>query len=109
MSQGFYMQFKKEDLILRDYLAADRTVLANERTFMAYIRTSLALAAGGASLIHFFDPLVIKAGGVLLIALAILVLGWGIQRFIYYQRSLKSLQMTDWHEHIQWIRPGEGI
>lgn len=109
MNQGFYTRFKKEDLILRDFLAADRTVLANERTFMAYIRTALALAAGGGTLIHFFDSALIRIGGGLLIVLAAGILGWGIQRFIYYKRSLKSLQMADWHEQFQWIKPGEGI
>ena len=34
-------------LILRDHLAADRTVLANERTFLAYIRTTLTLFVAG--------------------------------------------------------------
>ncbi|MEK7352904.1 MAG: DUF202 domain-containing protein [Chloroflexota bacterium] len=109
MSQGFYARFKKEELILRDYLAADRTVLANERTFMAYIRTALALAAGGGTLIHFFDSALIRIGGALLIVLAAGILVWGIRRYIYYQRSLKSLQMTDWHEQFEWIKPGEGI
>lgn len=101
MTQGFYIQFKKEELILRDYLAADRTVLANERTFMAYIRTTIALAATGGTLIHFFDSVAIRIGGALLIALSAIVLGWRLQRFIYYQRHLKNLQLTDWHEHIQ--------
>ena len=41
MNNAPYTQFKKEELILRDYLAADRTALANERTLMAYIRTSV--------------------------------------------------------------------
>ena len=41
-------QFKnKEKIILRDYLALERTRLANERTFFAYIRTSLYLILAG--------------------------------------------------------------
>ena len=50
-----YDGFDEEDLILRDYLAADRTGLANERTFLAYVRTALALFAAGVTLVHFFD------------------------------------------------------
>ena len=34
-----YEGFAKSDLILRDQLAIDRTLLANERTVLAYIRT----------------------------------------------------------------------
>ena len=42
-------------MILRDYLAADRTYLANERTLLAYIRTCVGLFATGAALIHFIE------------------------------------------------------
>ncbi|HEX9972048.1 MAG TPA: DUF202 domain-containing protein, partial [bacterium] len=38
MSQRFYQEFSESDLILRDRLALDRTVLANERTLLAYVR-----------------------------------------------------------------------
>ncbi len=109
MSYGYYIQFKKDELILRDYLAADRTVLANERTLMSYIRTSVALAAGGGSLIHFFNSLVTTIGGVVLIILAVVTIGWGLQRFAYYRRHLKGLQLTNWYKEIQWVKPGEGI
>ena len=40
---------------VRDALARVRTRHANERTFLAYIRTSLAFFAAGARLIKFFD------------------------------------------------------
>lgn len=90
MSYDPYSRFKKEELILRDYLAADRTTLANERTLLSYIRTSLALAAAGGSLIHFLTSLVADVGGGLLLALAVGILGWGLQRFIWYQRRLKN-------------------
>lgn len=49
-----YMQDHKS-LILRDYLAIDRTILANETSYMSYIRTSLTLIAAGATLIKFFN------------------------------------------------------
>ena len=93
MNDNPYSRFEKEELICRDYLAVDRTVLANERTLMAYIRTSLALAAAGASLIHFLTSLVADIGGGLLLALGAGILGVGLQRFIYYQRRLKNLQL----------------
>jgi len=109
MNQYFYIQFKREELILRDYLAADRTVLANERTFMSFIRTAVALAAAGGSLIHFLDSVAATIGGILLIILAAATIGWGLQRFFFYKRHLEKLQLTKWHEQIQWVKPGEGI
>ena len=38
-----YSKFRTEEMILRDWLARDRTVLANERTLLAYLRTTLML------------------------------------------------------------------
>lgn len=37
----------QEKMILRDYLALERTKLANERTLFSYIRTSLYLLTAG--------------------------------------------------------------
>ncbi len=34
-------KFNKDEMILRDFLAVDRTLLANERTLLAYIRTGV--------------------------------------------------------------------
>jgi putative membrane protein len=108
-NRGFYARYKREDLILRDYLAADRTVLANERTFMAFIRTAIALAAAGGSLIHFFETAAIKIGGAILIVLAVATMVWGVQRYLHYRRHLALLGMSDWHQQNQQVKPGEGV
>jgi putative membrane protein len=57
MSEQPYTSFihEKEGKILRDYLAIDRTILANETSFMSYVRTALTLIAAGATVIKFFD------------------------------------------------------
>ncbi len=57
MSEETYSSYieEKDEMILRDYLAIDRTLLANEASFMSYIRTSLTLIAAGATLIKFTD------------------------------------------------------
>lgn len=41
-----------DKLILRDYLALERTRLANERTLLSYIRTSLYFLLGGIALLQ---------------------------------------------------------
>lgn len=81
MTKSPYSTFTSEQLILRDFLAADRTVLANERTLLAYIRTSLALLAAGVSLLHFFDELVADVLGLLCIPAGVAILLVGIWRF----------------------------
>ncbi|MAX78771.1 MAG: hypothetical protein CL843_01170 [Crocinitomicaceae bacterium] len=45
----------KERIILRDYLALQRTSLANERTLFSYIRTSLYLLVAGIGLVKLKD------------------------------------------------------
>ena len=46
---------KKEDMILRDFLATDRTILANERTLLAYLRTFISFFAAGIGFVKFVD------------------------------------------------------
>ena len=48
-----YSRFDKEELILRDELAIDRTLLANERTLLTYLRGAVALVIAGLSIIQF--------------------------------------------------------
>ncbi len=56
-----YGRFPSEELTLRDYLALGRTVPANERTFLSYVRTALAFAGEGVALIHFVESSVGEA------------------------------------------------
>ncbi len=86
-----YVRFKTEELILRDYLATDRTVLANERTLLSYVRTSLAFAAAGAALIHFFDSVVTEVVGWILMPLAMGILVVGLQRYLQVRRRLSKI------------------
>jgi putative membrane protein len=46
-------EFKnKERIILNDYLALERTRLANERTFFSFLRTSLYLVLAGIAFVQ---------------------------------------------------------
>jgi len=76
-------------MILRDYLAKDRTILANERTMLACVRTALGLFSAGAGCIKFIsDHLVIYYLGIvfLLISPFILIIG-----FVKYSQRRKKL------------------
>lgn len=86
-----YSRFKDGELILRDYLAADRTVLANERTLLSYVRTALALAGGGVALIHFIDSPIIDIVGWALIPIGLIILLVGIKRYLQVQRRISGL------------------
>jgi len=78
-----------------DYLAIYRTVLANERTFLAYIRTILVLAVGAVSLIKLFDHLIIQTAGWILAFIALVILIIGIVRYRRMRKLIRSQAIND--------------
>lgn len=77
-----------ENCRIRDEHAWRRTALANERTLLAYVRTALAMAAGGATLMRFFGGLSWTLVGVAACAAGILVGLAGAVRYRRVQREL---------------------
>lgn len=82
-------------LVLGDGEEPDpRFSLANERTFLAWIRTSLAMLAGGVGL-EAFAPAVFPAGvrttlAVALIALALLLAAGSCVRWVRLERAMRQ-------------------
>lgn len=69
-------------LVLRDYLALDRTALANERTLLSYLRTGIMLLISGITIIKLFEENPYMVGfGTLLIPLSLFVAIRGYIRF----------------------------
>lgn len=87
----YYKKFGNEKLILRDYLAADRTVLANERTFLSYIRTALAFLITGLSLIKFFDSIYALITGITFLIIAFITFSTGVYRFIKIKMDIQLI------------------
>lgn len=79
-------------LPLSDRLAISRTDLANERTLLAYVRTALALGAGGVGLVQIFTSPAVVALGWALIPAAALVLVVGVVRFQRARRALRDAE-----------------
>ena len=86
-----YSLIPTEDLILRDKLAIDRTILSNERTFLSYCRTGLALAVTGAGAIKFFPNSFFSVVGFVLIFFGVAVIIFGSLRTISMARKIKSI------------------
>ena len=59
-------QEKYVDMTLRDFLALDRTKLANERTYLGYMRTFISLLASGVGFIRFIEIELVKYVGIAL-------------------------------------------
>ena len=77
-------------------LAAARTRMANERTLLTYVRTSLALLAFGLTLLQLYpgrgQPLGYGA-----LATSCIVLGVGWLRFRYHQRQIEDCRLPALH------------
>lgn len=79
--QKLYKTFITNELNLNDQLAAVRSILANERTFLSYQRTALTLAALGFSLIKFFDGIWSDITGWVFLSFSIITIILGIIRY----------------------------
>jgi putative membrane protein len=82
----------QDQMILRDFLAADRTRLANERTLLAYARTFVGLLATGAGFSQLVTERWLVILGYLLMALSPLVALFGVYRFLKVRRKLKMAE-----------------
>lgn len=83
-----YVNINPEELILRDWLAAERTELANERTLLAYLRTALAFFATGLGLIKLFETTIAAVIGITFLACAGFLFVVGIWRWRKVRASL---------------------
>jgi putative membrane protein len=96
-----YSKFDGRSLSLNDYLAIDRTILANERTLLSYGRTALAMVIIGGSCLKFFDsPVLAVIGWSFLAGAAItMLLGW--RRYRHTDRLLRAalVRKTGEEEH----------
>ncbi|AXP80645.1 hypothetical protein CJ739_1557 [Mariniflexile rhizosphaerae] len=83
-----------EEIILRDYLAIERTRLANERTLLSYVRSSLYLLLGGIAFfqLEIFPNFKYLAFASLFFSALFFVIG--IYRFTLLKKSLKRLYYT---------------
>ncbi|MBK6263421.1 DUF202 domain-containing protein [Marivirga sp. S37H4] len=80
----------KERIILRDFLALERTTLANERTLFAYIRTSLYLILGGIGFVQLKDFENIRWLGFFSFGLSFLLIVFGLLRFYKLRKRLRK-------------------
>lgn len=80
---------------IRELLAGDRTELANERTLLSYIRTSLTIIIVGFSLNKFFDIPMLQIIGVCLILLGVGTIIFGLWRYINMKQVISSVNNRD--------------
>lgn len=81
---------EQTDLTTRDWLAIERTKLANERTFLAYFRTFLVISGTGITILKLDLLADLKTYGIILIAIAPIILIIGIVRLIIVKSTIKK-------------------
>lgn len=84
----------KKDLILREKLALQRTVLANQTTFLAFLRTSMYFLIAGLSIQQLVNSPNAILFEVLLFAVSAVVLIAGV---INYFRNNKKIKLSKIH------------
>lgn len=72
----------------REILALERTKLANERTLLSYIRSSLYLLLGGTAILQLKDFRNIRWLGYVALVCCVLFLAVGIFRYLLLSRRL---------------------
>lgn len=87
---------KKEDLDISTQLSIQRTILANTRTFGAWVRTGLSSVLGGFAIAKFLGQsndheTLVSAIGILFIAIGI---GIFIFAYFHYKKSHEKLNET---------------
>lgn len=92
MSENPYERFLKAELILRDELAVDRTMLANERTLMAYLRSALTLFIAGVTFIHFFEYGMLFYMGIAFLPISVTTAILGIWRYRKMNKAILSIR-----------------
>lgn len=85
----------REKIILRDFLALERTTLANERTLFAYIRTSLYLILGGIAFLKMESLETIQWLSYLSFGISFLMIVYGLVRYFKLKRKLQKFYDED--------------
>jgi len=87
-----YERFAKSELILRDELAIDRTLLANERTVLSYLRGAVSLIIAGVTFVHFIDVGLLRYIGMSLIPIGLLTGVIGVGRYRRMNQQIRAIR-----------------
>ncbi|MCH7396866.1 DUF202 domain-containing protein [Belliella sp. DSM 107340] len=79
-----------DQMIVRDYLARQRTTLANDRTLLSYIRTSLYFLVSGTALMEVKVLSHVSDLGYLAFALSVMLVVIGFINYFKVKSRLKK-------------------
>jgi putative membrane protein len=92
MDVEHYVKNDPRKMVLRDHLAFDRTVLANQRTCLAHLRFGIfSLATGLTFMKVFADDRVFLMIAYLAIALSVVAVVVGTMKFYIFRKKLNMV------------------
>ena len=97
-----------KDLVLREYLAIERTRLANERTLLTYIRTGLYFLVAGSTLGHLIDTTFWEMMGLPIIIIGAMITAYGVVRFVRMGRQIEKSKKYVGNASLEFIRSIKG-
>ena len=100
-----YKRFSLEDLTLRDELAVDRTLMANERTLLVYLSTGVSLILAGMSFIHFAQSSWDAAIGASCIPMGFFLMPFGVVRYRKKLSTINALRDQFLHKDDETEKP----
>ncbi|MEP0713118.1 DUF202 domain-containing protein [Algoriphagus sp.] len=80
----------ERELIIRDYLARQRTTLSNSRTLLSFIRTSLYFLVSGTALFEVKELDHVRELGYLAFGLSLIFLIVGIVNYLRIRNKLRK-------------------
>ena len=90
-------QQEKKNTEIRGQMAVQRTIFANERTLMAYLRTAITLIAGGIAAIKLSDHVYLEIAGVSLLFIGVTLTAYSFFRYRVKQKIIEQ-QRKDFSE-----------
>lgn len=93
-SKNLYRKFIEKELPLGDQLAAARSILANERTYLSYQRTAITLLIAGLTFIRFFEVLWIVIIGWFFLPAAMVTMFLGTYRYAKMRSLIMKMEIN---------------
>jgi len=81
---------KRDKLDLEEELSEERTLLSNERTFLAYIRTAFTILIAGIAIINLFNLGILNFVGFALLVAGAFFLVLGLIYYIIRKRKIRE-------------------
>jgi putative membrane protein len=98
-----------KELVLREYLAIERTKLVNETTLLAYVRTGLYFLVAGSTLGQIVETDFWKVSGPALVAIGLIIVVIGLIRFIRLRKTIDASRKNIGESSAEFIKAARGV